>query len=122
MFNDVLVCLCFIGVTIVSEESKFLARQVRTILPLQSLSFHSHNSLNLFMVLVGVYGSSVGLASDECTAPCPAGSYCPLGTSNGSSFRCPAGRYGVCYIAAYICTSIFLTIIGGAACFIMVML
>jgi hypothetical protein len=30
----------------------------------------------------------------QCTALCPAGFYCPIGSKNGTSFRCPAGRYG----------------------------
>lgn len=42
----------------------------------------------------GVYGSALGLTSEECTAPCPAGHYCPPQSHNGTLHRCPAGRYG----------------------------
>lgn len=42
----------------------------------------------------GVFGSSQGLWVRECSGPCPAGFYCPIGTFNATAFRCPAGRYG----------------------------
>ena len=42
----------------------------------------------------GVYGESLGLSTEECTAPCPAGHYCPMNSHNGTHHRCPAGRYG----------------------------
>lgn len=42
----------------------------------------------------GVYGESLGLSSEVCTAPCPIGYYCPRNSHNGTHHRCPAGRYG----------------------------
>jgi hypothetical protein len=46
------------------------------------------------MCPVGVYGSSLGLSTEACTAPCPIGHYCPQNSHNGTQHRCPAGRYG----------------------------
>ena len=40
----------------------------------------------------GVYGASNGLRSEQCTAPCPAGSYCPVGSLRPT--LCPAGIFG----------------------------
>ena len=40
----------------------------------------------------GTYGDTAGLYSPACTAPCPAGSYCPIGSSHPT--LCPAGTFG----------------------------
>lgn len=48
---------------------------------------------------LGVYGAREGLSSPECTALCPVGYYCPEGSKNGTTYRCPAGRYG-----GFVCT------------------
>jgi len=42
----------------------------------------------------GVYGSTEGLSSPTCTAPCPLAHYCPAGSTNGTTHRCPGGRFG----------------------------
>jgi len=52
----------------------------------------------------GKYGSTEGLSTSNCTAPCPLGHYCPQGTARGdyegtpiaegNGFKCPAGYYG----------------------------
>lgn len=42
----------------------------------------------------GTFGSSSGLSSSSCSGLCPAGFFCPIGTSNGTYSKCPAGRYG----------------------------
>ena len=52
----------------------------------------------------GKYGSTEGLTTENCTAPCPLGHYCPEGTARGeykgdssiegTGIKCPAGRYG----------------------------
>ena len=42
----------------------------------------------------GVYGESLGLSTEACTAPCPIGHYCPTQSHNGTLHRCPSGRYG----------------------------
>ena len=40
----------------------------------------------------GVYGETSFLSSAACTAPCPAGSYCPIGSAHPT--LCPAGTFG----------------------------
>lgn len=42
----------------------------------------------------GMYGEKYGETSPFCTAPCPAGHYCPEASFNGTTHRCPASRYG----------------------------
>lgn len=42
----------------------------------------------------GVFGGSLGLHDPACSGVCPAGYYCPTGSTNGTTHRCPAGRYG----------------------------
>ncbi|KAJ1395929.1 hypothetical protein B484DRAFT_340119, partial [Ochromonadaceae sp. CCMP2298] len=39
----------------------------------------------------GTFGSSRGLSSSSCSGLCAVGHYCPEGTSNATSHRCPAG-------------------------------
>eukprot|EP00938_MAST-03A_sp_MAST-3A-sp1_P000423 g423.t1 len=46
--------------------------------------------------VAGTYGSETGLSERTCTAPCPAGFYCPLGSSTptqcgSSALFCPFG-------------------------------
>ncbi|TYZ57690.1 hypothetical protein PybrP1_008537 [[Pythium] brassicae (nom. inval.)] len=43
----------------------------------------------------GVYGSTLGLASAACTAPCPAGYFCPVGASDATAHPCSA-KYAFC--------------------------
>ena len=52
----------------------------------------------------GRYGSSTGLTSASCTATCPAGYYCPAGTSSYSSNKCPAGKYSTGGASSSSCT------------------
>ncbi|TYZ58639.1 hypothetical protein PybrP1_009226 [[Pythium] brassicae (nom. inval.)] len=40
----------------------------------------------------GTYGATTKLATPQCTAPCPAGSYCPLQTV--TPIPCPGGTFG----------------------------
>lgn len=48
----------------------------------------------------GTYGSAPGLSSSACSGLCPAGRYCPIGTTTDADEHtwagkaCPAGRYG----------------------------
>ena len=39
----------------------------------------------------GTYGATTQLVTSACTAPCPAGYFCPQGTYNYTFFPCPAG-------------------------------
>lgn len=45
-----------------------------------------------YLCPVGVYGATSYLKSALCTAPCPMGSYCPIGSSY--PILCPPGTYG----------------------------
>ncbi|KAK1944623.1 hypothetical protein P3T76_004535 [Phytophthora citrophthora] len=36
----------------------------------------------------GTYGATEGLSTAACTAPCPAGFYCPIGTADYSQYTC----------------------------------
>jgi hypothetical protein len=58
---------------------------------------------------VGVYGSSFGLSSAACSGPCPKGHYCPQGTVNGTTHRCPGGRYGL-LTSCLACNSLFVAV------------
>ncbi|DAZ92498.1 TPA: hypothetical protein N0F65_012728 [Lagenidium giganteum] len=51
---------------------------------------------------VGTYGDEEGLTATYCKGWCPAGYYCPTGTSDYASNPCPAGSYAT--IGAGACT------------------
>lgn len=44
--------------------------------------------------LPGYYGDSKGLQTGACSGLCPMGYYCPAGSFNATTHRCPSGRYG----------------------------
>jgi hypothetical protein len=42
----------------------------------------------------GKYGSTAGLNTSACSGPCPAGSFCPVGTASPTEL-CPQGTYSI---------------------------
>ena len=42
----------------------------------------------------GVFGAAPGLASPQCSGPCPVGYWCPEVSVNGTANPCPQGTYG----------------------------
>lgn len=41
-----------------------------------------------------MYGATKGLVTAACSGLCAAGHYCPEGSTNATTHRCPPGRYG----------------------------